>query len=337
MNETTTTTSGRAGSGDVVARRRSCFFCGQTNGPFTNEHVWPKWVSGLLCGGRRNSFDHHCRYLKATDDVLTKKWTKPSLEVTTKICESCNNQWLSDFEDRIKPFASPLIVGGVAALALAPESRALLAAWAYKLALLLEVSHPDKSTDFFTPLADRLQFRRTTSAHGLVRQVGSATAAPADVRGPAKARTIGAREDVPPGFSRRSATRTMEPDSRDGGDLKPMTPIKNSIAGFTGITGMPIRMGAPTYRDRATALGCAEARSNAHLPRAGVPGAHNPGPRNRARETITRSYRLHIGVENRPNGGKRQPKVLSPRRPSAPRKTPANTGVRPASVSLCPT
>ena len=130
-------------------------------------------------------------------------------------------------------------------------------------------------------------------------QVGSATAAPADVRGPAKARTIGAREDVPPGFSRRSATRTMEPDSRDGGDLKPMTPIKNSIAGFTGITGMPIRMGAPTYRDRATALGCAEARSNAHLPRAGVPGAHNPGPRNRARETITRSYRLHIGVENR--------------------------------------
>ena len=52
---------------------------------------------------------------------------------------------------------------------------------------------------------------------------------------------------------------------------------------------MPIRMGAPTYRDRATALGCAEARSNAHLPQAGVPGAHNPGPRNRARETITRS------------------------------------------------
>ena len=38
-----------------------------------------------------------------------------------------------------------------------------------------------------------------------------------------------------------------------------------------------------------------------------------------------------------PNGGKRQPKVLSPRRPSALRKTPANTGVRPASVSLCPT
>ena len=168
MNETTTATSGRAASGGVVARRRSCFFCGQTNGPFTNEHVWPKWVSGLLCGGRRNSFDHHFRYLKATDDVPTKKWTKHSLEVTTKICESCNIQWLSDFEDRIKPLASPLIVGGVAALALAPESRALLAAWAYKLALLLEVSHPDKSTDFFTPLADRLQFRRTTSAHGLV-------------------------------------------------------------------------------------------------------------------------------------------------------------------------
>ena len=41
-----------------------------------------------------------------------------------------------------------------------------------------------------------------------VGQVGSATAAPADVRGPAKARTIGAREDVPPGFSRRQGAES---------------------------------------------------------------------------------------------------------------------------------
>ena len=42
-------------------------------------------------------------------------------------------------------------------------------------------------------------------------------------------------------------------------------------------------------------------------------------------------------LENRRMGGKRQPKVLSPRRPSAPRKNPAKTGVCPASVPLCPT
>ncbi len=27
-----------------------CFFCGPTERPLTEEHVWPQWVSGLLLG-----------------------------------------------------------------------------------------------------------------------------------------------------------------------------------------------------------------------------------------------------------------------------------------------
>ena len=148
--------------------RRSCFFCGPTNRRLTEEHVWPKWVSGLLCG-RRNSFDHHFEHLKTTDDTKTVKWKSRYLDVTTKtVCEDCNCQWLSDFENRIKSLASPLMVGErVVALALTPESQALLAAWAYKMAMLLGVSHLDTSTEFFTP-ADRLRFRQTTSAHWFV-------------------------------------------------------------------------------------------------------------------------------------------------------------------------
>ena len=148
--------------------RRSCFFCGQTS-RLTNEHVWPKWVSGLLCE-RSSNYVHYARRVTATDDTTTPTGTSRYLNVTTRaVCRDCNCGWLSDFENRITSLATPLIVGERAvALALAPESRALLAAWAYKMAMLLDVAHPSTSKEFFTP-SDRLRFRRTISAHGCVR------------------------------------------------------------------------------------------------------------------------------------------------------------------------
>ena len=110
--------------------QRSCFFCGQTR-RLTNEHVWPKWVSGLLCE-RSGSFTHYTRRVTATGDATTPTGTSRYLNVTTKaVCRDCNGGWLSAFENQIKPLAAPLIVGErTVALALAPESQALLAAWA---------------------------------------------------------------------------------------------------------------------------------------------------------------------------------------------------------------
>ena len=147
--------------------RPLCFFCGGTDRPLTEEHVWPKWVSRLLFG-RYNS--GHFRHLRATGGTTTANWRSPYINVTTTtVCSDCNNQWLSSLETQIKLLASPLIVGeGVVSLALAPDSQALLAAWAYKMALLVEVSNPDTSTEFFTA-ADRLRFRQTTSAPQSVR------------------------------------------------------------------------------------------------------------------------------------------------------------------------
>ena len=151
--------------------RPSCFFCGQTTGPLTNEHVWPEWVSKLLferCGP--SDLAHFFRHVTATEDTTTPTGTSRKLDVTTRtVCRDCNCQWLSNFETRIKPLASPLIAGeGLVAVALAPKSQALVAAWAYKMAMLLEVAHPSTSTEFFTP-TDRLRFRQTTSADEFVR------------------------------------------------------------------------------------------------------------------------------------------------------------------------
>ena len=60
-------------------------------------------------------------------------------------------------------------------------------------------------------------------------------------------------------------------------------------------------------------------------------------PKGRPTRFSRGSKPVHPPLEHRRMGEKRQPKVLSPRRPSAPRKNPANTEVCPASVPLCPT
>ena len=145
-----------------------CFFCGPTDDSLTEDHVWPKWVSRLLIG--KYGSDHFV-HIRSTGDTTTGYWKAPVLKVTTKaICRKCNNEWLGAFEnDVIKPVASPLIVGDAVDL-ITPADQQQLAAWAYKMALLLEVAVPteERSTEFFTP-AERLEFHQYTFPNEHVR------------------------------------------------------------------------------------------------------------------------------------------------------------------------
>ncbi len=143
-----------------------CFFCGPTDKPLTEEHVWPTWVSRLLLGRYQSDYFRH---LRGAGDDTTANWKSRYPDVTaTTVCSECNNEWLTNSEnDRIKPLASGLIVGEDR-VALTTESQSLLAAWAYKMAMLVEVANPDKPVAFFTP-AERLLFRESTSAPPLAR------------------------------------------------------------------------------------------------------------------------------------------------------------------------
>lgn len=143
-----------------------CFFCGPTDNKLTEEHVWPIWVSKLLRGKYGSN---HFVHVRSTGDKTTGLWRSPNLNVTTKtVCDQCNNVWLSRFENEdVKPLARPLIVGSEAVL-LRPTDQWKVAAWAYKMTMLLEVANPDEPRRFLTP-AERKQFRETTLAHERVR------------------------------------------------------------------------------------------------------------------------------------------------------------------------
>ena len=89
---------------------------------------------------------------------------------TETVCDKCNNNWLSAFEnDDIRPIATPLIVGERVDI-IKPDDQWKLAAWAYKMALLLEVAMPPKerSPEFYTA-GERLQFHQTTLPNEHIR------------------------------------------------------------------------------------------------------------------------------------------------------------------------
>jgi hypothetical protein len=135
-----------------------CFFCGLTENPLTEEHVWPKWVSKLLFGQYNST---HFIHVRSQGDNTTGLWNSRYLQVTTdNVCDQCNNVWLSNFENNeVKPLATPLILGNQEVI-IKPLEQWTLAAWAFKMALLLEIAAKENPQPFFTA-AERKQFRET--------------------------------------------------------------------------------------------------------------------------------------------------------------------------------
>ena len=101
-----------------------CAFCGATD--LTHEHVWPKWLSRELGGhgGFTMSSPHGPRRVR-------------SLDLTAPICVTCNNRWLGVLENDVQPVLAPLIRGEEQTLA--PGEQQLLATWAVKTALMLDL------------------------------------------------------------------------------------------------------------------------------------------------------------------------------------------------------
>jgi hypothetical protein len=119
-------------------------------------------VGSKLLRGKYGS--DHFVHIRSTGTETTGLWKALVLKVTTKnVCDKCNNDWLNAFEnDVVKPIASPLILGEPVDI-VKPADQEKLAAWAYKMALLLEVAvpHKERAPEFFTA-AERLDFRKTT-------------------------------------------------------------------------------------------------------------------------------------------------------------------------------
>jgi hypothetical protein len=115
----------------------TCIFCGAAGIPASVEHVIPKWarrafdISGWVTVTRGES--------GSADRAGVGQMQHLNIILRDSICEPCNNGWLSDIEKKAARILRPLAVDA-APTALDPGAQALVALWAVKTGLLLELA-----------------------------------------------------------------------------------------------------------------------------------------------------------------------------------------------------
>jgi hypothetical protein len=118
--------------------KRQCVFCGV--GKVSNEHVYPIWFRKLFAersGGKARWVDTSRPDFQEPGLKFVEK-----LDVKVKrVCEGCNNGWMSQLETKAKPILSPMIMGDNLPISLSGSDQKIVAAWAFKTTLM---------ADFFT-------------------------------------------------------------------------------------------------------------------------------------------------------------------------------------------
>jgi hypothetical protein len=129
---------------------RTCIFC---NKPVNSkEDAWPLWLvrkfgnseEGIVEGQRGQQIPHSWRAGKF-------------LLRTGNVCKNCNNGWMSDLENRVKPIIERFFLGQ--GVSLDPSDQATLAGWICKNAMVYETLRHN-SPCFFTS-QERKLFRES--------------------------------------------------------------------------------------------------------------------------------------------------------------------------------
>jgi hypothetical protein len=133
--------------------REPCAFCPETAG-IKGEHLWSAWA-GKMFGERRYTIT------RKELDGRVQTWTLPELNAKTRVvCGNCNNGWMSDLENQVKPIIGNMIYN-CAVTTLNAKDIERLAVWAYTKAIVAEHSH--QNTVPFWTFAERQRFRQTLS------------------------------------------------------------------------------------------------------------------------------------------------------------------------------
>lgn len=163
----------------------SCVFCGSTN--LSREHVFPRWMHSFMpprtnrAATVRISVEHKDR-IDLVDDLhlrgSLRDWQVKSVCANYRGC--CNNEWMRDIEDQVRPIIEPMLRGERVRLSEADQK--IIATWA--ILKVMVVHHR------FVHHTQRKQMRarkepprqwnvwiaayggRTTDGHWLIRPLG---------------------------------------------------------------------------------------------------------------------------------------------------------------------
>jgi hypothetical protein len=121
------TAAARAAKQPTAAKK--CIFC-QLPKPMSREHIWGDWLKAYI-PPKMNKHSMQAVRVNRPDEPTTGniylKAGDPLRSKVKVVCVDCNNQWLSDIQNRAKPFLIPLIRGDRTALGFEAQQR--VAAW----------------------------------------------------------------------------------------------------------------------------------------------------------------------------------------------------------------
>lgn len=140
-------------------QRGHCIFCGGT--PLSKEHIWADWLREYIPRTDAKT-DHNVSIVSGFVYEKTKgkvdRPGDPHSQRLRVVCQQCNNGWMSEIQNRVKPNLSKLVVGEPADLT--SMDRELLANWAVMFTYIWEQAEPKLITS--TP-QERRAFMETRS------------------------------------------------------------------------------------------------------------------------------------------------------------------------------
>jgi hypothetical protein len=118
---------------------RQCMFCkGQA---LTNEDAWPIWLMKAMPGAGPGT------NYAARGEADLEPWRSQKPQQKVKyVCGKCNNGWMSQLENRVKPIVENIF--NLNSVDLDSVSQMILAVWSVKSAMVFEALRPTKSWYF---------------------------------------------------------------------------------------------------------------------------------------------------------------------------------------------
>lgn len=136
-------------------KQRFCIFC-QGNG-LSKEHFWPDWLKDYI---ETTHSDKHTTEVYSGDvksnAELEKKNKRPGNLITKKfrvVCTNCNNEWMSELEEKAKPFILSAIKNKK--LTLNKDELLLFTKWIVMKVMVAEHNHDGTQV---TPAQDLKEF-----------------------------------------------------------------------------------------------------------------------------------------------------------------------------------
>ncbi len=144
----------------ALKSKRSCIFCSATTG-LSREHLLPDWLQGVFPDV---DFVTHYRVIGRSEHDRREWDARPFRDKVRFVCHTCNNVWMSQLEDAVKPIMIPMLKHGPCVMD--RRAQELLATWALKTCLVFQASQTSAP-----PIAPRIHYAHLAREHRPPSQV----------------------------------------------------------------------------------------------------------------------------------------------------------------------